>query len=326
MNAGANHPSMFVIPSFLVLMKSLRSQWTPSVRTISLVCRLTLACLSVSAMACSSQSKTDMNTSRDSMNTGVPSAYSAHLSESEYEVLVNKGTDRPGDGGYTNMFDEGVYHCRACGTALYRSETKFHSGCGWPSFETEIPGTVKRNVDKAYGMIRTEIVCATCGGHLGHEFQGERITPANNRHCVNTSSIVFHPKDTQTFYLGGMSEDDLQFLLYKLPGVLSTHVGDVRTVSGEEARVVRIHLDPARGSLAGVLAAVRAGAPAAGTSSAPLVVGFEHTAVHGEGDASKACTATAGTALTVLETTSYTPAPADRQYVRLRAAKNAAGR
>lgn len=217
------------------------------VQYIACVAVLVPALLSVS---CSSQSTTKMNSKSTGETSGVPEKYSAHLNDAEYDVLVNKGTDRPGDGGYTNVFDRGVYHCRACGTALYKSETKFHSGCGWPSFETEIPGTVKRNVDRAYGMVRTEIVCATCGGHLGHEFQGEHITPANNRHCVNTSSIVFHPADTKVYYLVDEHVDDLQYSLYNKRGVLYTRIGEIEppagtgTNSDSRAKAIEIHLDP----------------------------------------------------------------------------------
>lgn len=211
--------------------------------------------LSIFTVSCSSQTKSQMADQKHSSETGVPEMYSVHLSNSEYDVLVNKGTDRPGDGGYTNLFDRGVYHCRACGTALYKSETKFHSGCGWPSFETEIPGTVKRNVDRAFGMIRTEIVCATCGGHLGHEFQGERITPANNRHCVNTSSIVFHPENTQTLYIADSMPDELQFALYDRPGVLMTRIGEIQVTDNAVGalKATEVRFDPASTSATDVL-------------------------------------------------------------------------
>ena len=231
--------------------------------------RLTLLVLHLSlvlAFSCSSQSQrtgVSMKTSSDSASqfsspSSSPEQYAAHLSDAEYDVIVHKGTDRPGDGGYTNLFDEGVYHCRACGSALYKSETKFHSGCGWPSFETEIPGSVRRNIDKTYGMIRTEIVCAHCGGHLGHEFHGERITPANNRHCVNTSSIVFHPASTQTFYIINLPVDTVQFSLYNKRGVLFTSIGEC--AYGEEtlqhSDAVEVKFNPALTSIEALYAAV----------------------------------------------------------------------
>ena len=117
--------------------------------------------------------------------------YFKNLSNEEREILDNKGTEAPFSGEYNDHFEQGFFVCRACNNKLYESKTKFDSGCGWPSFDDEVPGAIVRYEDNSLGRQRIGICCSKCDGHLGHVFHGEKITPKDTRHCVNSLSIRF---------------------------------------------------------------------------------------------------------------------------------------
>lgn len=142
------------------------------------------------------------------------------LTPEEEAVIVHKATEYPFTGKFLNHKEKGVYVCRRCEASLYKSEDKFESHCGWPSFDDEIPGAVKRIPD-ADGS-RTEIVCANCGGHLGHVFTGEGFTTKNVRHCVNSLSLDFKKMEKAYFASGCFWGTEYHFM--KAPGVISTTV------------------------------------------------------------------------------------------------------
>lgn len=148
------------------------------------------------------------------------------LTKEERQVIEEKGTERPFSGEYYKHFDPGLYLCKRCDTPLYRSSDKFDSECGWPSFDDELPGAIKRLPDK--DGERTEIQCLSCGAHLGHIFIGEKATPKNIRHCVNSISLVFIPKDkigAKSIVLGGGCFWCIEATFLIVPGVLSVTSG-----------------------------------------------------------------------------------------------------
>lgn len=116
--------------------------------------------------------------------------WKAILSEKEYEILRKKGTEYPHTGAYNLHFEKGKYFCAGCGQKLFESDTKFESNCGWPSFDDAIPGSVERKRDTSLGMIRTEVLCSNCGGHLGHVFK-DGPTETGERYCINSASLKF---------------------------------------------------------------------------------------------------------------------------------------
>ncbi len=180
------------------------------------------------------------------------------LTNEEKRVILNKGTEFPFSGKYYNFHERGTYVCKQCGAPLYFSEAKFDSGCGWPSFDEEISGAVRRLPD--VDGRRTEIVCAKCGGHLGHVFTGEGFTPKDTRHCVNSISMDFVPEDKQeetevAIFAGGCFWG-VEHLMQQQPGILSIEVGyiggstenptyrEVCSHTTGHAEAVRIVFDP----------------------------------------------------------------------------------
>ncbi len=162
------------------------------------------------------------------MESNAPKSQYNKLTPEEKAVIVDKGTERPFTGKYDNFFEKGIYVCKRCNAPLYRSEDKFNSGCGWPSFDDEIPGAVKRVPDP--DGIRTEIECARCGAHLGHVFMGEGFTAKNTRNCVNSISLRFIPdadqkSKTDTAIFAGGCFWGVEYYMHKAPGVISTEVG-----------------------------------------------------------------------------------------------------
>ena len=176
---------------FHIIIKLFNLMFYPTVKFSSVYCIL-IAVFAFCISSCEAQPSPKNAPS----NASVPaSAFKFNkLTEAEQRVIINKGTDAPFTGELTDEFEEGTYICKQCNAPLYQSDAKFHTSCGWPSFDQELRGAVTKTPD-ADGS-RTEITCARCQGHLGHVFYNENLTAKNARHCVNTSSLTFVAKDS----------------------------------------------------------------------------------------------------------------------------------
>jgi peptide methionine sulfoxide reductase msrA/msrB len=184
-----------------------------------------------------------------------------NLSKEEAAVILKKGTEYPFTGKFEKFNEKGTYICKQCGAALYNSSGKFDAGCGWPSFDDEIPGAVTKHPDP--DGKRTEIVCSSCGAHLGHVFTGEKFTAKDTRHCVNSVSLDFIPATVPagrygTAFLAGGCFWGVEYLMQKTPGVISVESGftgghvknpsyrEVCTGTTGHAEAVKIIYDPSR--------------------------------------------------------------------------------
>ncbi len=182
-----------------------------------------------------------------------------HLTKEEMAVIDKKGTEHPFTGKFEEFNERGTYVCKKCGAALYYSDDKFDAKCGWPSFDDEIPGVVKRLINQ--DGIRTEIRCANCGAHLGHVFTGEKLTEKNTRHCVNSISLDFIPAHVAagrygTAIFAGGCFWGVEYFMQKAAGVISVTSGytggwmknpsykEVCTSRTGHAEAVKIVYDP----------------------------------------------------------------------------------
>jgi peptide-methionine (R)-S-oxide reductase len=145
-------------------------------------------------VSCSSNLQNKQKNPSENMKTKINKTeqeWEEVLTPQQFYILRKKGTDLPGTGKYTYHFEQGIYRCAACGAPLFTSDTKYESHCGWPSFDNAIQGAIITQPDYSHNMIRTEILCANCGGHLGHIFDDGPVETTGKRYCVNSTSLQF---------------------------------------------------------------------------------------------------------------------------------------
>lgn len=159
--------------------------------------KIFLLLIAVTFQCCQSQNKSDLTEKTKNMDASIKKTeaeWKAALTPEQYEVLRTKGTERAFTGEYWDHFEKGKYVCAGCGNELFTSDTKFDSHCGWPSFDKAIKGSVKYVQDLSYGMVRTEVLCSKCDGHLGHIFDDGPKETTGQRFCMNSVSIKFVPE------------------------------------------------------------------------------------------------------------------------------------
>ena len=192
--------------------------------------------------------------------------YFSTLTPKEKHIIKDKGTEAPFTGEYNEHFEAGIFICRACDSPLYESNTKFNSGCGWPSFDDEIEGAINHYEDLSGGQIRTEICCKKCDGHLGHIFVGEQITIKDTRHCVNSMSLRFKAySKLQRATFGAGCFWSIDKLFKETKGVYLSSVGymggdtelpnykEVCSGTTNHAEVVDLYFDPEKVSYSNLL-------------------------------------------------------------------------
>ncbi|RZJ35081.1 MAG: peptide-methionine (R)-S-oxide reductase [Flavobacterium sp.] len=156
--------------------------------------KLILLCLTLFCLSCNGQQKNESRKEQLPKVQKSDAEWKKELTAEQYAVLREKETERPFTGEYVNTFEKGEYVCAACGNPLFHSDSKFHSECGWPSFDKAISGSVIYKTDNSFGMTRTEVMCAKCGGHLGHVFDDGPKETTGQRFCTNSVSVKFIPE------------------------------------------------------------------------------------------------------------------------------------